>query len=65
VRSKEEAIEWVKRAQFDGGDELEIRQVFEPEEISWPSSDARPRHVPNSSERNERERRLLERAARL
>jgi hypothetical protein len=27
--SKEEAIEWVSRAPFDGGAELEIRQVFE------------------------------------
>jgi hypothetical protein len=29
VKSKEEAIEWVKRAPFDGGTEIEIRQVFE------------------------------------
>jgi hypothetical protein len=29
VRSKEEAIEWVKRAPFAPGDELEIRQVFD------------------------------------
>ena len=29
VKSKEEAIEWVKRAPFDGGTEVEIRQVFE------------------------------------
>lgn len=29
VRSKEEAIEWLKRAPFDGGAEVEIRQVFE------------------------------------
>jgi hypothetical protein len=27
--SKDEAIEWVSRAPFDGGAELEIRQVFE------------------------------------
>ncbi len=33
VRSKEEAIEWVKRAPFDGGEEVEIRQVFEMEEF--------------------------------
>jgi hypothetical protein len=25
----EETIEWIKRAPFDGGTELEIRQVFE------------------------------------
>jgi len=29
VRSKEEAIEWVKRAPFGPGAELEIRQVFD------------------------------------
>jgi hypothetical protein len=29
VRSKEEAIEWLKRAPFQDGDEVEIRQVFE------------------------------------
>ena len=30
VRSKEEAIEWLKRAPFGGGVEVEIRQIFEP-----------------------------------
>jgi hypothetical protein len=30
VKSKEEAIEWLKRAPFGGGMEIEIRQVFEP-----------------------------------
>ena len=29
VNSKEEAIEWLKRAPFGGGTEIEIRQVFE------------------------------------
>jgi hypothetical protein len=29
VKSREEAIEWVKRAPFDGGAEVEIRQVHE------------------------------------
>ena len=33
VKSKEEAIEWLKRAPFDGGTELEIRQVFETEDF--------------------------------
>lgn len=28
VKSKEEAIEWVKRAPFDDGAELELRQVY-------------------------------------
>lgn len=29
VKSREEAIEWFKRAPFSGGEELELRQVFE------------------------------------
>ena len=29
VKSKAEAIEWMKRAPFDGGTEIELRQVFE------------------------------------
>lgn len=29
VRSKEEALEWLRRAPFDDGTELELRQVFE------------------------------------
>jgi hypothetical protein len=33
VRSKEEAIEWVKRAPFVAGDEIEIRQVFENDDF--------------------------------
>ncbi len=45
VRSKEEAIEWVSRAPFDGGTEIEIRQVFEasdfPAEIFPPEDAAR------------------------
>jgi hypothetical protein len=34
VRSKAEAIEWLKRAPFDGGTEVEIRQVFETEDFA-------------------------------
>jgi hypothetical protein len=33
VKSKEEAIEWMKRAPFDGGVEIEIRQIFEAEDF--------------------------------
>src|SRR5947209_1176950 len=33
VRSKEEAIEWLKRAPFDGGTEVEIRQVLEADDF--------------------------------
>jgi len=34
VKSKEEAIEWLKRAPFDGDTEVEIRQVFEPQDFA-------------------------------
>ena len=30
VRSMEEAVEWLKRAPFDGGTEIELRPVFDP-----------------------------------
>jgi hypothetical protein len=33
VRSMEEAVEWLKRAPFNGEDEVEIRQVFEAEDF--------------------------------
>ena len=33
VKSMEEAVEWLKRAPFDGGTEVEIRRVFELEEF--------------------------------
>ena len=45
VKSMEEAVEWLKRAPFDGGTEVEIRQVFEasdfPAEIFPPEEAAR------------------------
>ena len=33
VRSIEEAVEWLKRAPFGAGEEVEIRRVFEPEDF--------------------------------
>ena len=33
VKSIEDAVEWLKRAPFDGGTELEIRPVFEAEDF--------------------------------
>lgn len=33
VKSMEEAIEWIKRAPFDGGTEIELRPVFEAEDF--------------------------------
>jgi hypothetical protein len=33
VRSFEEAVEWLKRAPFDGGTEIELRPIFEMEDF--------------------------------
>ncbi len=33
ARSKEEALEWLRRAPFDGGVEIELREVFESEDF--------------------------------
>jgi hypothetical protein len=33
VRSMDEALEWIKRAPFDDGAEIEIRQVFEADDF--------------------------------
>ncbi len=33
VRSLDEAIEWIKRAPFEGGTEIELRPVFEMEDF--------------------------------
>jgi hypothetical protein len=33
VKSMDEAVEWLKRAPFDGGAEVEIRRVFENEDF--------------------------------
>ena len=33
VKSREEALEWARRAPMDDGEELEIRQVFEAEDF--------------------------------
>jgi hypothetical protein len=33
AKSRDEAIEWMKRAPFDGGAEVELRQVFDTEDF--------------------------------
>jgi hypothetical protein len=53
VRSKEEAIEWVKRAPFGGGAEIEIRQVFEVDDFA-------PRLTPELRAQEERLRKQLD-----
>ena len=50
VKSKDEAIAWLKRAPFDDGFEVEIRQVFE-------AADFGPALTPEAREREERVRR--------
>jgi hypothetical protein len=49
VKSMEEAVEWLKRAPFDGGAEVEIRPVFEvadiPADVITPEHAARMRAV--------------------
>lgn len=47
TKSLEEAIEWVKRAPFDGGTEIEIRQVFEADDFG-------PEFTPELREQEER-----------
>jgi hypothetical protein len=49
VKSKEEAIEWVKRVPFAGEAEIEIRQVFEAEDFG-------PAFTPELREQEERQR---------
>ena len=53
VRSMEEAIEWLKRSPFDGGTEIEVRQVFEAEDFG-------AELTPELKERDERLRKQVE-----
>ncbi len=47
VKSMDEAVEWLKRAPFDGGTEIELRQVFE-------SADFGEEFTPELREREEK-----------
>jgi hypothetical protein len=53
VRSMDEAVEWLKRAPFDGGTEIEIRQVFE-------AADFGQEFTPDLREQEERLRQQIE-----
>ena len=55
VRSRDEAIEWLKRAPFADGEELELRQVFEMEDFG----------AEFTPELREQEKRLLAEAEKL
>ena len=39
VKSKDEAIEWMKRAPFEGGAEIELREVYEADDFSGIATD--------------------------
>jgi hypothetical protein len=55
VKSVEEAVEWLKRAPFDGGTEVEIRQVYEasdfPAEVLPPEDAAREQELRDELQR--------------
>ena len=57
VKSREEAIEWLKKAPFDGGTEIELRQVFEAEDFG-------AEFTPELREKEERMRAEIERQQR-
>lgn len=52
-KSMDEAVEWLKRAPFDGGTEIEIRQVFEAEDFG-------ENFTPEARAQEERIRKLAE-----
>jgi len=52
VKNKDEAIAWMKRAPFDGGTVIEIRQVFETEDFG-------PELTPELRAQEERQRAQL------
>jgi hypothetical protein len=56
VKSIEEAIEWLKRAPFEDGDEVEIRPVFEADDFG-------AEFTPELREQEERQRAEIERRA--
>jgi hypothetical protein len=53
VRSIEEAVEWLKRAPFEAGEEVEIRRVFEAEDFG-------AEFTPELREQEERLRKQIE-----
>ncbi|MFY9555425.1 MAG: YciI family protein [Blastocatellia bacterium] len=58
VKSMDEAVEWLKRAPFDGGTELEIRQVFEAEDFG-------AEYTPELREQEERLREQIEKQTKV
>ena len=56
VKSIEEAVEWLKRAPFGGGEEIEIRPVFEADDFG-------EEFTPELREQEERQRAAIEERA--
>ena len=59
VKSMDEAVEWLKRAPFDGGTEVEIRRVFEEDDFGeafTPDLREQERRVWAQAEANARKR---------
>jgi hypothetical protein len=56
VKSIEEAVEWLKRAPFGGGEEIEIRPVFEADDFG-------EEYTPELREQEERQRAAIEERA--
>ena len=57
VKSIEEAVEWLKRAPFDGGVEVTIRPVFDPQDFGkelTPELRAKQAHLADEIERQRR-----------
>ena len=57
VKSMEEAVEWLKRAPFDGGAEVEIRPVFEAADFGeefTPDLQAQEARVRSQAEKNKK-----------
>lgn len=52
VKSKEEAVDWLKRAPFDGGTEVEIRPLHEAEDFA-------PNLTPEMKEKEQRLRKQV------
>src|SRR5262249_51133986 len=53
VKSMDEAVDWLKRAPFDGGTEIEIRPIFEAEDFG-------KEFTPDLREQEERLRKQIE-----
>ena len=56
VKSMEEAVEWLKRAPFDDGEEIELRPVFEADDFG-------AEFTPELREQEERQRAAIEERA--